>query len=138
MMEFLREHQVGICMHGGFESTGSQVSHILKKKKPIHWFTGTSLPCISIYKPYTFPIEGQKFYDSGPYSTIDPNWFWNKHTARKPVNSKIKLRNIENSIISKLNYLLNQEDKISEQKFLDEIRELNIEAWNKSNEVLNQ
>ena len=137
MMEFLRDHQAGICMHGGFESTGSQVSHLLKEKKPIHWFTGTTLPCISIYKPYVFPIEGQKFYDSGPYSTIDTDWFWCKHTARKPVNRKIELRNIENSISSKIEYMLNQEYQISEDKFINEMRKLNIEAWNKSYEMLN-
>ena len=136
-MEFLRDHQAGICMHGGFESTGSQVSHLLKEKKPIHWFTGTTLPCISIYKPYVFPIEGQKFYDSGPYSTIDTDWFWCKHTARKPVNRKIELRNIENSISSKIEYMLNQEYQISEDKFINEMRKLNIEAWNKSYEMLN-
>lgn len=138
MMEFLRDHQAGICMHGGFESTGSQVSHLLKEIKPIHWLTGTTLPCISIYKPYAFPIEGQKFYDSGPYATIDSDWFWCKHTARKPVNRKNELRNYEDLTISSINYMLNQEERISEDKFVGEIRRLNTEAWNKSYEMIHQ
>ena len=136
MMEFLREHQAGICMHGGFESTGSQVSHLLKELNPIHWLTGTTLPCISIYKPYTFPIEGQKFYDSGPYATIDSNWFWMKHTVRKPVNMKNEFKIFENSLISAINSMLNQEKRISEDIFLREIRRLNIEAWNKAYEII--
>jgi len=136
MMEFLREHQAGICMHGGFESTGSQVSHLRKEKKSIHWFTGTTLPCVSVYKPYAFPIEGQKYYDSGPYSMINPDWFWCKHTMSKPVNKKIELENIENSIITKVNDLIVQEDKISEDKFLEKIKLLNLESWNQSYELI--
>ena len=138
MMEFLRDHQAGICMHGGFESTGSQVSHLCKTKKSIHWFTGTTLPCVSIYKPYAFPIKGQKFYDSGPYSMINPEWFWCKHSKSKPINRKTEIKNIEDSLISKIENIRNQEDKISEDEFMEEIRMLNIEAWNKSYKMSQQ
>ncbi len=137
MMDFLREHQAGICMHGGFESTGSQVSHLRKKRNQIHWFTGTTLPCVSIYKPYVFPIEGQKYYNSGPYPTINPDWFWCKHTSTKPINRRLDLRNIENSLILRINQLISQENKISEKQFIEKIKMLNIEAWNKSYEILN-
>ncbi len=137
MMEFLREHQAGICMHGGSESTGSQVSHLRKGKKSIHWFTGTTLPCVSIYKPYAFPIEGQKYYDSGPYPMVNSDWFWCKHTISKPVNKKTELRNIENSIISKINDLIIQEDKIAEENFIEKMKLLNLESWNKSYESIN-
>ncbi|MBY8987413.1 MAG: peptidase C69, partial [Candidatus Lokiarchaeota archaeon] len=52
MMSFLREHDVGICMHGSFQSTSSQVSHLKKDyTKSVHWFTGGSLPCLNIFKP---------------------------------------------------------------------------------------
>ncbi|MFX1278678.1 MAG: C69 family dipeptidase [Promethearchaeota archaeon] len=136
MMDFLREHQVGICMHGGFESTGSQVSHLFKDQKSIHWLTGTTLPCVSIYKPYTFPIEGQKFYDSGPYAMIDSNWFWCKHSARKPVNRKIEIMNFEDSVISKVDNILHQDNRTPEDHLVAEIKKLNIEAWNKSYEML--
>ncbi|MFX1304826.1 MAG: peptidase C69 [Promethearchaeota archaeon] len=137
MMEFLREHQAGICMHGGIESTGSQVSHLRKGKKSIHWFTGTTLPCVSIYKPYAFPIQGQKYYNSGPYTMINHDWFWCKHTMSKPVNKKIELENLENSIIRKVNDLIVKEDKISEEKFIEKIKLLNLESWNQSYELLN-
>ena len=137
MMEFLREHQAGICMHGGFESTGSQVSHLRKEKKSIHWFTGTTLPCVSIYKPYTFPIEGQKYYNPGPYQIVNSGWFWCKHTKSKPIRKKIELANIEKTIISRVNDLIIQDDKISEDKFNEKIKMLNLEAWNKSYKLLN-
>jgi len=136
MMEFLREHEAGICMHGAFESTGSQVSHLREGKKSIHWFTGTILPCVSIYKPYAFPIKGQKYYNPGPYPMIDSDWFWLKHARSKPINKKIELRNIENSIMSRINELFIQEDKISEEIFIKTIKMLNLEAWNKSYEIV--
>ncbi len=137
MMDFLREHQAGICMHGGFESTGSQVSHLRQSGKSIHWFTGTTLPCISTYKPYVFPIEGQKYYDTGPYSIIDPDWFWVKHARSKPVNMKKDIKNIENSFISQVKGLVLKEKKLSDEDFLENIKRLNLEAWNKTYELIN-
>ncbi|NVM34150.1 MAG: C69 family dipeptidase [Candidatus Lokiarchaeota archaeon] len=137
MMDFLREHQAGICMHGGFESTGSQVSHLRNGKKSIHWFTGTTLPCVSIYKPYAFPVEGQKYYNPGPYQIVNSDWFWCKHTTSKPINKKSELRRIELSFISKISGLIQQEDKISEEKFQEKLKFINLEAWNKSYEMLN-
>jgi len=141
MMEFLREHQAGICMHGGFESVGSQVSHLRNGKKSIHWFTGTTLPCVSIYKPYAFPIEGQKVYVPGPYQMVESDWFWLwfwlKHARSKPVNRKIDLRNIENSIISRVDDIINQEDTFNDENFIEKIKILNLEAWNKSYEMIN-
>ncbi len=136
MMEFLREHKAGICMHGGFESTGSQVSHLRQDRKSIHWFTGTTLPCISIYKPYTFPIEGQNYYNPGPYQEVNSKWLWCKYTKSKPINKKIELENIENTIISRVKDLIIQGDKISDEIFNENIRDLNLKAWNKSYELL--
>ncbi|MFX1595608.1 MAG: peptidase C69 [Promethearchaeota archaeon] len=136
MMEFLREHQVGICMHGSFESTGSQVSHLRWGKKAIHWLTGTTLPCISIYKPYIFPIEGQKYYNPAPYPIIDRNWFWFKHSNSKPINKRKELKNIENSIISNINDLVFQEDNLSEEEFMEKLKSINLQAWNNSYEML--
>ncbi len=136
MMEFLREHQAGICMHGGFESTGSQISHLREGKKAIHWFTGTTLPCISIYKPYVFPIEGQKYYNPTPYPNIDRDWFWLKHSISKPINKKVELKNSENSILSGVNDLIFEEDNISEDKFMEKLKILNLQAWNNSYEIL--
>ncbi len=77
MMEFLREHEVGICRHTRKDqAVGSQVSLLRKNnKKSIHWFTGSTIPCLSIYKPYVFPAIDQKVMESIPYSSIDPNWF---------------------------------------------------------------
>ena len=136
MMEFLREHQAGICMHGGFESTGSQVSQLRSGNKSIHWFTGTTLPCVSVYKPYMFPIEGQKYYQPGPYSMIDSGWFWCKHTNSKPTNKKEEVKDVEEDLLIKIDDMINQEENISEESFLEKIKSLNLLAWNKSYEMI--
>jgi secernin len=136
MTGFLRDHQAGICMHGGFESTGSQVSHLRKEKHSFHWFTGSTLPCISIYKPYVFPIEGQKYYDPAPYPNIDPNWFWCKHTVSKSILMESNLKNTENYRITKANSIINQENKLSNEEFMEKIKLLNLEAWDKSYEMI--
>ena len=49
MMDVLRDHTGGICMHGGFETTASMVSELLKEgvgaTTARHWMTGKSHPC---------------------------------------------------------------------------------------------
>ncbi len=136
MMEFLREHQAGICMHGGFESTGSQVSQLKTDDKSLHWFTGTTLPCVSVYKPYMFPIEGQKYYKPGPYSMIDSDWFWCKHTKSKPINKNEEIKDIEKDLFIKVDDMINQKEKITEESFLEKIKSLNLLAWNRSYEMI--
>ena len=42
MMDILRNHPGGICMHGGFETTSAMVSE-LREGKATHWLTGDAL-----------------------------------------------------------------------------------------------
>ena len=148
MMQFLREHDAGICMHGGFESTGSQVSHLRKEKSTsIHWFTGTTLPCLSIYKPYIFPIKDQKILPPGPFTKVNPDWIWSKHASflrsyqgfyrKSEIENYIKnLRNSENTIINKVNNLIAKENEMSQQEINKRFNEFNIESWEKTTEMM--
>jgi secernin len=141
MMEFLREHQAGICMHGSFESTGSQVSHLKKGvKNSVHWFTGGSLPCLNVFKPYIFPAEGQKFKKPGPYNELDPMWFWSKQKEFIKLNKKLsinpekqiyidQLAQIEKSLITEEKAIANQASSLSENEDLNKYIDLNKEAW---------
>ena len=149
MMNFLREHEVGICMHGRNRSVGSQVSHLRKDGKSIHWFTGNTITCLGIFKPYVFPIEEMSISESGPYSEVNLDWFWSRHDnyvkdlAKKPKMDKPerntyyeRLRNIENNFIEQVNKLNQQEESLSDQEFISIIREINKEAWKKSNDMI--
>lgn len=55
MATILRDTDSGICMTGGFESTGSQISVLHSTvEKPVHFFTTNSNPEIGCYKPFGF------------------------------------------------------------------------------------
>ena len=49
MIEILRDHESGICMHGSFETTASMVSELYPGKKANHWMTGKPYPCDSSF-----------------------------------------------------------------------------------------
>ena len=151
MMEFLREHEVGICRHTRKDqSVGSQVSLLRKNdKKSIHWFTGSTIPCLSIYKPYVFPAESLKVMQPGPYSSKDPDWFWIKHFEfiniykKRPkrditerTNYYKKLRSVENELFTRVNDIINKEESISESEFNKLIKEVNDYGWKKSEELI--
>jgi len=140
MMEFLREHDVGICMHGGFESTGSQISELRKEgNNSIHWLTGSTLPCLSSYKPYIFPLENQKVLKSGPYKKQNSDWYWTRHSRfiRTLGNPDLK-----NQYLSKLEFI---EKKVIDQvkkAFLNDqyvnsaIEKSNSYAWEMAEELI--
>ncbi len=150
MMNFLREHKVGICMHGRSDrSVGSQVSHLRKAKKSIHWFTGNTIPCLGIFKPYVFPLDEDKILKPGPYTDINPDWFWSRHDnfvkdlTKKPKidrperNSYYeKLRNYENKILKRVDEVIQQENSLSNEEFINKIKEINTDAWKKSEEMI--
>ncbi len=45
----LRDHEGGVCMHGDFETRGSQVSS-LGQRDHKHWFIGAPFPCREEYR----------------------------------------------------------------------------------------
>jgi len=45
MMDVLRHHESGICMHGGFETTASMVSRLSPGGDATHWLTDEPNPC---------------------------------------------------------------------------------------------
>ncbi|MFX1389480.1 MAG: C69 family dipeptidase [Promethearchaeota archaeon] len=153
MMDFLREHEGNICRHKRKDITaGSQVSHLRKGKKSIHWFTGSALPCLSIFKPYTFPIEDQHVLESGPYSEVFPNWYWNRHMKfikpnitnplkenpeRKLIQDSIKRS--ERHLLEKIENLINLDNTIvgfTKEDFITEIKSIHNLAWKESEDLI--
>jgi len=151
MMEFLREHEGGICRHRMSDITaGSMVSHLHKEiEKSIHWFTGSMLPCLSVFKPYNFPIEAQRVIEAKKYTEINPDWFWTKHAefikpfVKRPTRKNLdrddyikKLRPVEEDLIAKVDNLVLKGNEISSKDFKLKIISLNEEAWKKSLELI--
>jgi dipeptidase len=99
MMTFLRDHGADagpawspgpglfentVCMHAGFgpirvdQSCGSQVSRLTENGQ-LHWFTGSSAPCTSVFKP----VWVDTLPDTGPVPTGRYNRasLWWRHEA---------------------------------------------------------
>ncbi len=140
MMKFLREHDVGLCMHGGFESTGSQVSELRKEGiNSIHWLTGSALPCLSTYKPYLFSLENQKVLKSGPYKKQNSDWYWLRHSHFIRTLNNLDLKN---QYLSKLEFIekkvIDQVKKaiLNNQNVNSVIQRINIHAWEMAEELI--
>ncbi len=151
MMSFLREHEVGICLHKrNFQSVGSQVSHLRNNgKKSIHWFLGSTIPCLSFYKPFVFPIEEEEVIKSEVYPEVDLDWYWTQHSEfitpfKKPPKKEIperisfqnKLKVIELNLISQVNDLISKENEISEEDLISQLKMINLHAWEKAYEMI--
>ncbi len=88
MMSLLRSHSFesyrpekgsmrDICMHYGGLTRPSQTasSQVSELGKGFHWFTGTSNPCLSIFKPVTFE-GGLPDLGKEPTDRYDPGAYW--------------------------------------------------------------
>jgi len=53
MMQILRDHEAGVCMHGAITTAASIISHL--GPTPVHYVTVTPNPCESVFKPLRFP-----------------------------------------------------------------------------------
>ena len=151
MMNFLREHDGNICRHKRKDfTTSSQVSLLRKNaKKSIHWFTGSPLTCLSIFKPYIFPIGNQRVLEAKIYPEIDETWYWKKcidfikpyiisPTKEKPERSEYqsKLRSIEQQLINEVNNLFFEKNELSDEEILKKIENLNAISWERSIEMV--
>lgn len=56
MMDILRDHAGGICMHGGFRTTASMVCHVESGSAPRVWMTWGNNPCAIDYREMVPPV----------------------------------------------------------------------------------
>ena len=56
MMDILRDHDSGICMHGAFRTTASMVSELRADGRHRHWMTGAPHPCQVPFTEATVPL----------------------------------------------------------------------------------
>lgn len=59
MMEILRDHEGGICMHGGFRTTASLVCQIGRETVPRLWMTWGANPCETTYREVAPPLAAE-------------------------------------------------------------------------------
>jgi len=67
MMDVLRHHESGICMHGGFETTASMVSRLSPGGDATHWLTDGPNPCRASFRS-SCPTKVRSTPHSRPFS----------------------------------------------------------------------
>lgn len=82
-----------VCMHGGFifgdHATGSYVASI-HDKLPTYWITGSSTPCISLFKPYWMLDEEEFFFKEGEEQLALNYWHTREGFHRMVIENKIQ------------------------------------------------
>ncbi len=81
-----------VCMHAGSmitsQTTASLVGEL--KDESEFWYTGSSLPCISVFKPFVFNSDFKLYEEEAPEEGIA---FWTKreHLSRMFLTGQLKL-----------------------------------------------
>jgi len=130
-----------VCMHAGFgpirvsQTTGSLVTKYLNGKLEI-WITGSSAPCISLFKPCC--IEQDQLMDFVPGLTYEDNSYWwrsEKFHRNLIYSDKEGLKSYQQERDELENYFLENFFK------LDNLREKELfweEAKNKADQLLDR
>lgn len=135
-----------VCMHAGPITRPSQTasSYIgqLFEKVPIHWFTATSTPCISIYKP-VFMESGLPDLKLTPEKLYDANsiWWTHERLSRRMIGSfkeyfqkiREKIEAVEASFHTRVEEL--RSGFMSGEVSIEDLRNLTNEAFVKSLEI---
>ena len=147
MMNFLRDHKAGLCMHGGFTSTASQVSKIPEDNNSINWFTNASNPCLNFYKPYIFPHNGKYTIKSGPFSSVNAEWNWVKFDKFKSKINKMNKENklkyyneinqIEDELINEINELKNKYLSSNKEFYINSAHQISEKSWDMMKKIYN-
>lgn len=156
MQSILRAHDVridnkqfekaslkSVCMHGGFifgdHTTGSYVAD-LDKELGTYWVTGSSTPCISVFKPLWLTEDETITFKEGEEESAINYWRKREMFHRMVINNQIKdLDNylserdeLENSYGRKISHI---NFKASNSRELNSIME---EAWKQEEELIDR
>ncbi|MFO8019099.1 MAG: C69 family dipeptidase [Promethearchaeia archaeon] len=143
------------CMHyksfiTPSQSTASLVSH-LKKNMQVHWATGTSAPCTSLYKPIFLPVLDLNFKLKKAKEHYDPQALWWRHEKlhrlilmdyQKRINAyRLERNQIESSFFRKVYGLLLHIPHSPSGEDISEFKKITTEAFqiceNKIDEWIN-
>jgi dipeptidase len=111
-----------VCMHGGYiygdHTTGSYIA-VLRDNIDTYWVTGSSTPCISVYKPFWLVDEENILFNEKEERQAVEYW---------KIREKLHRMIIENRILN-LNDYLEKRDSL-EKEFLELVNNLDLENIN--------
>jgi secernin len=111
MLQLLRDHQSGICMHGGYRSTASQISWLIEEQTAVHYFTISPHPCISVFKPIACPSNAKTEQFS----------LWkerDKYTHPLDDILALELHNLETQILENSEVIINEKSFSPQEMYL--------------------
>lgn len=147
MMEMLRSHSHGhteprngsnrdVCMHaGGFirrsQTCGSMVSK-LSEDGTLHFFTGTSAPCISVFRPVSFDMDTDFSVLNPDGETVDGSvWRRHEHVHRRVLfnqEARLHLRQSVHETETRMLAALNGENSAITPENLMAADQITVEA----------
>ncbi len=156
MMNILRTHDKApfrpdkgtmssVCEHynsGTFsQTTGSYVASLTKEFQ-IHWLTGTSAPCLSVFKPFFFESPESLRSMKTPLLTNDNESLWWKHEklhrlvlmdyiTRAPIIIEKNIE-LEKQFIHDINIIKQKVNTIKKDKLIDELNAISSSALSKN------
>lgn len=102
IMHILSHHDAGfhpsrataseVCMHATSmlnpsQTTGSMVVHWPREGAPVVWLTGTSTPCLSVYKPFFLDSDMLNLEDwNNPGHVLDQTLWWQAEQIHRYIN----------------------------------------------------
>ncbi len=129
MMEILRDHDAGVCMHGSFRSTASMVSRIDNNADlTVHWFTATPNPCQSFYKPLFMTATSELPPQlKAPYEPDTGSLWWAHERVKEKASAKLetRLETLEKKYLKITRELIDYPERATQRKqvFLDAFQE---------------
>ena len=115
-MTILRDHEAGICMHGGFRSTASQVTKINDDGSTVNWLTGTPEPCMGVFKPIHMP--NPKLPNNLESTLVPENdklwWAHTKFIQQASKNQITELKQLEEEFLKNLKSIETNIDKFND------------------------
>ncbi|HZJ57586.1 MAG TPA: C69 family dipeptidase [Clostridia bacterium] len=90
---FKKSSLKSVCMHGGFifgdHATGSYVASI-QDGLPTYWITGSSTPCISLFKPYWMLDEEEFLFEEDEEDKALEYWHVREEFHRMVIENRIQ------------------------------------------------
>ena len=119
---FKRSSLKSVCMHAGFifgdHATGSYIASI-HDKMPTYWITGSSTPCLSLFKPYWMLDEEDFLFSKDEADTALRYWHVREEFHRMVIENRIE----------DLDLYIKRRDEI-EQKLTQEVSGLDMKNPN--------
>jgi len=140
-----------VCMHYSSKTVSQTTCSMVSKLSEVinvHWLTGTSSPCISVFKPFFFESPDVLKKLEIPAQKNDSKSLWWKHEKLHrltlldyPVRAPIiieKNRKLEQELIKEVDSITNNIQQIEKNELNSKLNKISSDAFRKNISLINQ